>query len=29
MDALHLEEVMVQMPKFELEWGGLLNDALN
>jgi serpin B len=28
MDALHLEEVMVQMPKFELEWGGLLNDAL-
>ena len=28
MDALHLEKVMVQMPKFELEWGGLLNDAL-
>ena len=28
MNALHLEKVMVQMPKFELEWEGLLNDAL-
>ena len=28
MDALHTGETMVQMPKFELEWDGLLNDAL-
>jgi serpin B len=28
MDALHLSEITVQMPKFELEWGSLLNDAL-
>jgi serine protease inhibitor len=28
MDALHLGEVMVQMPKFELEWDGLLKDPL-
>jgi serine protease inhibitor len=28
MAALHPGEVMVQMPKFELEWDGLLNDAL-
>jgi serpin B len=28
MSALHLQKVMVQMPKFELEWDGLLNDAL-
>ncbi len=28
MQSLHVQEVMVQMPKFELEWGGLFNDAL-
>ncbi|MFH1763728.1 MAG: serpin family protein [Gemmatimonadota bacterium] len=28
MDALHLGEVMVRMPKFELEWDGLFNDPL-
>ena len=28
MDALSLGEVQVRMPKFELEWDGLLNDAL-
>jgi len=28
MGALHLGKTMVQMPKFELEWDGLLNDAL-
>ncbi len=26
--ALHPRKVMVQMPKFELEWDGLLNDGL-
>jgi len=28
MESLHIGEAMVQMPKFELEWDGLLNDAL-
>jgi serpin B len=28
MDALHLEEVVVRMPKFELEWDGLLKEPL-
>ncbi len=28
MDALRLQEIPVKMPKFELEWDGLLNDAL-
>ena len=30
LGSLHEQsgEIMVQMPKFELEWGGLLNDAL-
>ncbi len=28
MDGLHKQEVMVQMPKFELEWDDMFNDAL-
>jgi len=28
MDDLHLEEAMVRMPKFELEWDGLLKEPL-
>jgi serpin B len=28
MSALHLQEITVRMPKFELEWDGLLNDPL-
>ncbi len=28
MDSLHPAKVMVRMPKFELEWESLLNDAL-
>ncbi len=28
MDALHESKAMVRMPKFELEWDGLLNTAL-
>ena len=28
MSSLYLSETMVQMPKFELEWDALLNDAL-
>ena len=28
MDGLHQQEVMVQMPKFELEWDDMFNEAL-
>lgn len=28
INALHMGGIMVQMPKFELEWDGFLNDAL-
>lgn len=28
MEDLHYREIVVEMPKYELEWGGLLNDPL-
>jgi len=28
IESLHTQEVLVQIPKFELEWDGLLNEAL-